>query len=195
MTHPIPFNEASRLRVLQGLDLGSLVPSPALVDVCRQLTQALRVPMVWLSLLDRERTLFHVRLGLGRTEAPRPGSFCAYTILGDMVMEVPDARADSRFADNPLVTGVEAIRFYAGVPLRIEQRTFVGTLSVADREPRVLFDSEVAMLMRAAEAAEDGLRTTYAARMFTAGPGRGVPSREDVAQAMAEDAVEGGSVI
>ena len=53
-------------------------------------------------------------------------------------MIVEDATLDPRFADNPLVTGQEAIRFYAGVPLLDRNACRLGSLCVLDRKPRQL---------------------------------------------------------
>ena len=44
------------------------------------------------------------------------------------VLEIPDARADPRFADSPLVTGPPHIRFYAGAPLTTEDGHNIGVL-------------------------------------------------------------------
>ena len=41
---------------------------------------------------------------------------------------VPDAANDSRFADNPMVTGSHGIRFYAGVPLTSQDGNNLGML-------------------------------------------------------------------
>ena len=49
---------------------------------------------------------------------------------------VPDACADPRFADNPLVRGEPRIRFYAGVALRVREGGALGTICIIDPEPR-----------------------------------------------------------
>jgi GAF domain-containing protein len=96
------------------------------------------MPIALVSLLDEERQWFKSRIGLSITETPRSWAFCNYTIQDTKIMIVEDATQDARFADNPLVTGQEAIRFYAGVPLVDENATRLGTLCVLDRVPRKL---------------------------------------------------------
>jgi PAS domain S-box-containing protein len=65
-------------------------------------------------------------------------AFCRYTILQDELLEVPDTRADSRFATSNYVTAEPGIRFYAGAPLVDAEGFRLGSLCVVDSIPRKL---------------------------------------------------------
>ena len=56
------------------------------------------------------------------------------------------------------MTGEPHIRFYAGVPLEIEQGSAVGALSVADRAPRTLTERQLESLRRLAKQIARELR-------------------------------------
>jgi PAS domain S-box-containing protein len=103
--------------------------------------------MAAVSLLDRERQWFKAGVGLDVQETPRDYAFCAHTILEpNTMLIVPDATADERFADNPLVTGPPDIRFYAGFPLKSTEGKALGTLCVIDRKVRGLSDEQRSLL-------------------------------------------------
>lgn len=85
-------------------------------------------------------------------------SFCGHAILGVDLLLVPDASKDSRFADNPLVTGEPFVRFYAGYPLEADDGSKVGTLCVIDREPRDLSAEQIETIRDLARCASSELR-------------------------------------
>lgn len=131
-------DEAARVRATRATGLFD-TPAHAHYDrIVRVAALLTEVPIALVSLLDEERQWFKSRIGLSITETPRSWAFCNYTIEDDKIMIVEDATQDARFANNPLVTGREAIRFYAGVPLVDKNATRLGTLCVLDRKPRQL---------------------------------------------------------
>jgi PAS domain S-box-containing protein len=135
---PVALDEPGRLAALQGyaiLDSGSEAAFDDLVTLAARICDA---PMAAISLVDSDRQWFKARVGLEPAETPRGVAFCAHAILEPGLMVVPDARADARFASNPLVTGEPGIRFYAGAPLHAPSGHALGTLCILDRVPREL---------------------------------------------------------
>jgi len=94
------------------------------------------------SLLDEKRQWFKARVGLTQTETPREISFCAHALHEPDLLIVPDAAADERFANSPLVVNDPKVKFYAGVPLRTSEGHALGTLCVMDQTPRELEPNE-----------------------------------------------------
>ncbi len=143
---------------LAALDRYAVLDTPAesMFDrIARMAATALRAPVALVSLVDRDRQWFKARHGLGVPQTPRSQAFCAYTIQRDAVFVVPDATADARFRDNPLVTGPPHIRFYAGAPLRAPDGYRLGSVCVIDTKPRPggLSPEEQALLTDLAESA------------------------------------------
>ncbi len=157
ITAPLPPNEAARLAALH--DYGVLdTPEDARFDrIAALAARMLDMPIGLVSLVDAKRQWFKAHYGLAMRESPRDASFCSYAIADGAFLEVPDAAADDRFADNPLVLGDPQIRFYAGAPLLDPQGYALGTLCVIDRQPRILSDTERAVLQDLAALALDAL--------------------------------------
>ncbi|CAA9310175.1 MAG: hypothetical protein AVDCRST_MAG71-633 [uncultured Lysobacter sp.] len=144
---PTPLNEAARLAALRAIGLLD-TPSEARFDRFVRLAKALcDVPIAVISLVDANRQWFKGCDGLAVSETPRRVSFCAHAIHEQGVFYIPDASADERFADNPLVTGEPHIRFYAGAPVFVPGGLAIGTLCVIDRRPRA-FDMNQLQALR-----------------------------------------------
>lgn len=134
---PPPADEAARLSVLRSYGVLDAPADPVLDDMTRLAARIAGTPIGLVSLLDRDRQWFMARHGIERRETPRSLAFCGHAILDpSRVLVVPDAAADSRFADNALVNGAPHIRFYAGTPLLGPERQPLGTLCVIGQEPR-----------------------------------------------------------
>ncbi|KMO12405.1 putative bifunctional diguanylate cyclase/phosphodiesterase [Methylobacterium platani] len=99
---------------------------------------AFGVPIATISLIDADRQLYFEKVGITVASSERCTSFCTRTIEGDGLAVILDAAQDPLWRDNPMVTGAPYIRFYAGVPLRIEGQA-VGTFCLIDTAPRAAF--------------------------------------------------------
>lgn len=144
---PLPPDEPERLEVLRELRILDTEAETAYDDITLLASHVCSTPMSLMSLVDESRQWFKSKVGLDASETPREQAFCAHAILKpNEVMIVPDASADDRFRDNPLVTDEPRIRFYAGVPLTTQSGHALGALCVIDRVPRQLEDGEMSAL-------------------------------------------------
>lgn len=142
----IPHNEPERLNALK---LYALLDTPAEPTFDRITALAGRIfdmPVALVSLVDEERLWFKSKQGQSLCEIPRGRSFCAQTIMDDQPLVVPDATADPRFADTPLVTGEAHVRFYAGAPLKTPDGYHLGALCVLDGVPRTFTEAQTQTL-------------------------------------------------
>jgi DNA-binding response OmpR family regulator len=144
---PLPPDEERRLQSLWACGVLDTEAEERFDRFTRIAAALFDVPIALVSLVDRDRQWFKSRWGLDARETTRDSAFCAHAILGEDVLQVPDALQDDRFADNPLVTGETRVRFYAGAPLTLKNGTHAGTLCVMDHRARN-FDKGQLQLLR-----------------------------------------------
>jgi diguanylate cyclase (GGDEF)-like protein len=154
---PLPKDERQRLQALRSLGLLDTPAEERFDRFTRLARRSFDVSIALVSLVDADRQWFKSRQGLDASETPREISFCGHTILGSEILHIPDAHADERFADNPLVTENPHIRFYAGRPIAAPDGSRIGTLCLIDSKPRDLDDADRELLHDLARMVEDDL--------------------------------------
>ena len=144
MTPTPPFaaaDEAERLEALHSYGIIDTESDPVFNDLALLAAFVCGTPMSLVSLLDEDRQWAKAMVGLNTRVLPREQTFCDTAVRASGtggVFEVTDAANDSRFANNPLVTGTPHIRFYAGAPLLTPEGYPLGTLCALDTMPRAL---------------------------------------------------------
>lgn len=137
-----------RIKKLEELNVLDSLPDKEFDDIVDIASEICGTPISLITLLDSKRQWFKAKKGVEANETPIEYAFCAHAIQHpNEVMVVPDALNDERFANNPLVTGDQKIRFYAGAPLISAEGHALGTLCVLDSKPRT-FTSEQARILK-----------------------------------------------
>ncbi|WP_416411232.1 diguanylate cyclase [Pantoea sp. App145] len=137
----LPADESDRLAQLRALNILHTPAEERFDRLTRLARRLFGVPVALVSLLEEDHQWFKSIAGKSGETAPRNTSFCGHAILQDDVMVVENALEDDRFYDNPLVTGENPVRFYAGCPLRTPAGAKVGTLCIVDHHARS-FDAD-----------------------------------------------------
>ncbi|MBU0583191.1 MAG: GAF domain-containing protein [Alphaproteobacteria bacterium] len=150
-------NDQHRLARLHALETIGTESDADFNRIAQLAGNVMGTPVALVSLLEAKRQWFKARTGFERGETPIEQSFCAHAIAaGNDVMVVEDALHDPRFAENPLVTGEDHVRFYVGAPIVVGGAT-LGTLCVLDREPRPRPSPEVLAQLEALAALASSL--------------------------------------
>lgn len=141
--HPQEDDRIAALHDLQILDTSREEEFDELVEIASSICKA---PISLISLVDSDRQWFKARTGLQSSQTSLHESVCAHAILDDEPLIISDTQLDPRTRDNPLVHNEVNMRFYAGVPLRVDNDLPIGTLCVLDTVPRDLSTEQLRAL-------------------------------------------------
>ena len=186
MKAPLPKNETQRLKVLWQYDILDTVPEEVFDELADLAAHICEAPIALISLIDENRQWFKSRVGVSVKQTSRDISFCTHAILQNGLFVVSDATKDPRFRNNPLVTGPQKIRFYAGVPLRSPDGYALGTLCVLDKQPRILRPEQKKALLVLARHVETQLELRRHAKELSEARKHGDRQRAELARAQVE---------
>ncbi|MHA7155059.1 GAF domain-containing protein [Arthrobacter sp. TMN-50] len=159
---PMDPDEAGRLRSLHRTGLMGSAREERFDRITREARAVFGVSSASIALIGQHRQFIKSVAGPIGANVPRRVSFCDQTIRCNRVLVVPDALADTKFRNNPLVQLKPHIRFYAGHTLRGPDNWPIGTLCVIDDRPRSFSSADELTLMRLAAQAQEELESSPA---------------------------------
>ena len=130
-----PSDLRERVASLQAMAVLDTPPEEGFDALARLAAMVCATPVAVVSLIDGDRLWFKSVHGLGSRTMPSKNSFCSEAANSKRLLEVPDPRVDSRFADHALVIGELGICYHAGAPI-MHNGVGIGTVCVLDYVPR-----------------------------------------------------------
>lgn len=140
--NPVPANEKERLEALHSYNILDSLPEEQYDAIVRLASYICEVPLAFITFIDQDRQWFKSKVGMDLESVPRADSFCRYTILSDVIVEVPDTTEHDIFSESPFVKGGPQFRFYASAPLIDAEGFHLGSLCVFDTKPKHLNDQQ-----------------------------------------------------
>jgi two-component sensor histidine kinase len=145
------WNEGDRLAALRRYRILDTPPEPEFDTLVQLAARVCQTPIALISFVEDNRQWFKAEVGLGTRETPLDRSICLNILLRPGLTVIPNLTEDTQFADNPLVSSVPHLRFYAGAVLQTPDGLPLGTLCVLDHKTRDLTEDQAFTLTTLAQ--------------------------------------------
>ena len=122
---------SSAIARLRALDR---VADPALQSLARLAARVTGSSSAAIHILDDDTQHRIAAHGQDLVPTPREHSFCRLVVEGKAPVVTAKATGDKRFAYSPFAHGPDAVRYYAGVPLRARAGEVIGTICIWGQE-------------------------------------------------------------
>ena len=159
--------DAARQHWLRELQLLDGAADTALDRFARMAARAAASPIGLVTFVAADHQAVAGMHGWRRRTTTLLESFCRHTLGSATATCIEDAAADPRTRDNPLVTGAERVRFYAGHPV-VFRGCALGAVCVLDDRPRAAGDVDVHALGDIAASVADLLELRHQRRLIAA---------------------------
>ena len=158
-------HESRRLASVERYAVFGSLPEDEFDKISRLTADVLQTSICLLSIVGETDIWIKSQIGLDVGSLPRANSFCLAVVQTGTPLVVPDAGADARFCDHPMVRDL-GMRFYAGAPLRAPDGSNIGTLCVFDRAPRPSFPGkDLSFLQQVAALTMDKIERRFVNRI------------------------------
>ncbi len=144
-------------QVLRDVRFEQLQEQPTLKQVASAAAVVCGVGRAHVSVVESDAHCAVGQVGLTDEQAPRRSEFCQEALVEDRILIIEDVAADDAFEAMPFARHLDDIRFYAGLPLLVDN-TPVGTLTLLDDRPRELDHVRRAALFGLVHELESHLR-------------------------------------
>ncbi|WP_221284757.1 GAF domain-containing sensor histidine kinase [Mucilaginibacter sp. SP1R1] len=135
-----------RLLTLSAFDLDYSAHQDSFNDLVKLAAKVTGTEISLVNLIDSFTQWTISNHGLEIDQMPREDSVCQYTIINGDYFEVKNLATDDRFKDKFYVKDSPHLRYYYGVPLKVNGDHYIGALCVLDKKPKDLDPEKVELL-------------------------------------------------
>ncbi len=143
---PLPDNEFERLLQLSDFDLDYTNLQHNFKDLNKLAAKVAGTEISLVNLIDTFTQWTISNYGMELTQMPRENSVCQYTIMESDHFEVIDMSLDDRFKNQSYVKDNPQLKYYFGVPLKLDGGLNLGALCLLDKEKKVLSPEKIELL-------------------------------------------------